>query len=271
MPQLSEQLLKISKAKVIALAFLVVAFTVSFSQAGAFAQEVPYTIPTNQTSPVVESPQNVATTSATSSRTIVWTWQSPAGGLTPGATSTDETPVTERPTDIISFGYELSKAGTVATSGTVASSVLTVTTPVTEYGDYTLYVWSISRAGDVSVKASGSITIAATTVTPQPVAEVPIVSDTTETTPPPSAPQPQPRKTTPSTTVNFSKTPGYVANIPGADILATTNANEAVAGRATEPLDIIAVMRTVPLYAWAAIVAVAYVIMRVLLRVTVNL
>lgn len=279
MPQLSEQLLKISKAKVIALAFLVVALSVSFYQASAFAQEVPYTIPTNQTSPVVESPRNVAATSATSNRSIVWTWAAPAGGLTPDASSPEAADpnaqppasATTQPTDIVLFGYELFKTGNQVTSGTVGSSALAITTPVTENGEYTLYVQSVTRAGDMSAQTSGSITISATTVVvPQPDAEV-SATGTAETTPPPSTPVQRPRKTTPSTAVNFSKTPGYVTNIPGADVLAATNANDAPAGRGTEPFDIIAVMKTVPWYAWVAIVAVAYVIMRVLLRVTVNL
>ena len=278
-PRQTGLVLKISKANVIALVFLVVALTVSFYQASAFAQEVPYTIPTNQTSSVVEGPRNVAGTSANSNRSIVWTWAAPAGGLTPDASSSEVTnpnaqptaPATQQPSDIVLFGYELFKTGNPVTSGTVGSSALTITTPVTENGDYTLYARSITRAGDVSAKTSGSITISATnTLAPQPDAEAPAIS-TAETTPPPSVPQQSPRKTTPSTAVKFSKTPGYIANIPGADVLATTNANDAPAGRGTEPLDIIAVMKTVPWYAWATIVAVAYVIMRVLLRVTVNL
>ena len=259
--------LKLSTTRTLALALFVSVLGITFIPATAYAEDAPSSQPTNQTGQVVESPSGVMTTSSTTNRTIVWKWSAPAGGLTPDATDPAETPPVERSTDIISFGYELSKADAVVASGIVGSDILTVTTPVTENGDYTLYVWSVTRAGDVSTKAAGSITIVTPFVTSPPATEV-VVPVVASTPAPASIPTKSTRTTARKTAVVFS-TPGYVANIPGADVLAISN--NSTQDTANKAFDLWGVIIAVPWYAWAGVIIVGYIVKRVLWRVVLNL
>ena len=260
--------LKLSTTRTLALALFVSVLGITFIPATAYAEDAPSSQPTSQTGQVVESPSGVMATSSTTNRTIVWKWSAPAGGLTPDATDPAETPPVERSTDIIRFGYELSKADAVVASGAVASDILTVTTPVTENGDYTLYVWSITRAGDVSAKVVGGITIVTPVVTspPAPEAVVPVV---TRAPAPASMPVRSTRTAAPKTAVIFSTTPGYVANIPGAEVLAVSN--NSTQDTTNKRFDLWGVVTAVPWYAWAGIVIVGYVVKRILWRVVLNL
>jgi hypothetical protein len=142
------------------------------------AEDPPNTDSGNQTGTVVDSPGPPNATSSTNDDNIVWVWTIPASGLTPDAPTDPSqvtTPPSERPTDIIQFGYELSNAGGAVASGTVDSSVLTVTTPVTQDDTYTFKIWSINRVAATSAPAVGTVTI---NTTPPPV------TPTTPVTPP---------------------------------------------------------------------------------------
>ena len=137
----------------------------------------------------VQSPGMPSATSSASNHTIVWVWTAPAGGLTPDASavaspttqtipsadSTQTQLANEQPTDIIQYGYELSKQGAVITSGIVNADTPTVTTMVTEDGDYVFKVWSVTRIAAISAPAIGGITIA--TPAPDPSTLPPIGND----------------------------------------------------------------------------------------------
>ncbi len=150
------------RTKILAFTLFVSTLVFSFIPLSVHAEATPNTDPANQTGTVVDSPGAPTATSSTNDDAIVWVWTAPASGLTPDAPTDPSqitTPPSEQPTDIIQFGYELSNAGGVVTSGTVDSSVLTVTTPVTQDDTYTFKVWSINRVAATSAPAVGTITI----------------------------------------------------------------------------------------------------------------
>lgn len=164
------------RVKALILALSAVVLALPFFSHAAFAEDTPSSVsdPANQTdSHTVPSPGIPSATSSAADHTIVWAWAAPAGGLTPDAAkaqdpaqpdpSNDQTlqtqTATEQPTDIIQYGYELSKQGIVVTTGVVSADTPTVTTTVTEDGDYVFKVWSVNRIAAVSAPAFGSITI----------------------------------------------------------------------------------------------------------------
>jgi hypothetical protein len=189
MRELTGRVLRIPKATLLARALLLSALTVALIPVTTHAEEAPNSDPPKQIYTQVESPSGVAAISQQNDKTIVWTWQAPANGLTPDASTVvvDEqgNPVEPQPTehssDIVSFGYQLTKDGVGIVSGTVSSDVLTATTLVTENGDYTLYVWSINRVGEESAKSSGTTNVFVPIPNLPPIKEedIPLPLDTT--------------------------------------------------------------------------------------------
>jgi len=183
----------------------------------------------------VESPGVPTATLQAGSNDIVWSWTTPAGGLTPDASNTEdpEQIATEQPTDITKFQYEFSMKGEVITYSTIESSVLTVTTPATEDGDYTLRIWSVTRGGVPSEAVVGSVAFAVTipNLPDLPPIEVPAPIDTTPLI---NSPVSAGGSTTGGSTpiVNRDPISNSVGN-PISDILSATNLDQAVAGADT--------------------------------------
>jgi hypothetical protein len=133
----------------------------------------------------VKAPGTPVATSPTNDGTIDWEWTTPEGGLTPDAPTTppeqpaettnpaDPTddplqPVGEQPaapaptehaTDIMKYGYQLSRNNVVVEQGTVDATSTKVTTSVTRSGDYLFQLWSITRDNHFSDIAYGFITV----------------------------------------------------------------------------------------------------------------
>jgi len=184
----------------------------------------------------VESPGVPVATLQTGSNDIVWNWTLPAGGLTPGAEDIGEDPeqlVTEHSTDITKFQYEFSKQGEGITFGTVDSNILTVITPATEDGDYTLRIWSVTRAGVPSEAVSGMVTFAVTIpdLPDLPPIEVPAPINTTPLI---NSPVSVGQSTTGGSTPIVNRDPiNNSVGDPISNILQATNLDQAVAGADT--------------------------------------
>jgi hypothetical protein len=164
MRALYEQVRRVPSVKALAFILFALLLVSSIFPSSVFADDTTNSDPVNQVGPTVESPGIPSATSSASDYTIVWVWTPPAGGLTPDApaadpSQTDPSVQTGQPSDIIQFGYELSTQGTVIKSDVVDSNVLAVTTPVTQDGEYTFKVWSITRVAATSAPAVGGITI----------------------------------------------------------------------------------------------------------------
>jgi len=272
------------KSILLAFALLLPALTVCFFPANTYAQETQDLEPPKQLSTQVESPSGVVAVSQQNDKTIVWTWQMPAHGLTPDADTVvlDEqgNPVqpqpTEHATDIVSFHYQLVKDETPIVSGAVGSEVLTATTLVTENGDYTLYVWSVNRAGEESVKSAGTTNVFVPIPNLPPIKEenIPIPLDTTPLVKVPMVESSG--NTAPSPRVPSSNSPGYLTNSPSASVLsANSNSPNTInqvetAGVATTSTQGWVVLG-IPWYYWLVVLAVSYIIVRVLYRFTVHL
>jgi hypothetical protein len=283
MRKLIGRVLLIPKATVLALALLLPVLSVSLFPVNAFAEEPAVETP-NQIATPAESPTGVEATTEANNKTIVWTWNAPASGLTPdaGTVVVDENgnPVdpqpTERSTDIIGFGYELVKDGQSITAGVVNFDILTVTTTVTDNGDYTLYVWSITRAGGESAKSAGYMAVFIPIPNLPPINEedIPLPLDTTPLVTVPIVEPGGSTQTSPE--VNASNNPGYVTNAPSASVLSANNSvsnptNQVeTAGVATTSTQGWVVLG-IPWYYWLVVLAVSYVIVRLLYRYTVHL
>jgi len=167
-----------AKARIIAIAMFVSLFVLFLLPTSAFAEEVPSSENTTElpAGPTVQAPGTPSATSANDTKNIVWVWSAPAGGLTPDAVVVEGEVPAEQPTDIIQYGYELSK-GSFVSSGTVGSDVTTLTTPVSEDGTYTFNIWSITRAGAVSDPVTTTMTVLTPIVLPPvlPPIETPAV------------------------------------------------------------------------------------------------
>ena len=278
MLELIGRVLKLPKARIVALALFVPACTSIFLPANSYAEGTASPEPPAQTAKVVESPSAVTATSATNDRTIVWTWAVPAGGLTPDATSpqvdSNGTPAsTEQSTDIIQFGYRLSKDGTTQASGVVGSDILTITTPVTDNGDYSLSVWSVSRAGDMSAEVSGSTTVSMPDLVPIEDSSIPVPINAPPLVTPLIVGS---ANTAPIASTNTSSNPGYVINTPSASVLsankiATDNVKEVAATGVANTSSQGWVVLGIPWYFWLVILAASYAAMRIIVRYTANL
>ena len=284
MRKLIGRVLIIPKAILLALALLLPALGVFLFSANTYAQEPTSNENSQQISGPIESPTNVGATSEANNKTIVWVWNAPSGGLTPDA----DTPVldengnpvdpqpTERPTDIIGFGYELVKDNTNITNGVVNSDILTATTPVTDNGDYTLYVWSITRAGGESAKSAGYTTVFIPIPNLPPIKEedIPLPLDTTPLVVVPIVEPSGTSQTSPQ--ANSSNSPGYLTNTPSASVLSANNAipnnvnQPATAGVAKTSTQGWVVLG-IPWYFWLVVLVISYVIVRLLYRFTVHL
>ena len=283
MRELFGRVLTIPKATLLALGLLLPALTVSFFPINTYAEEAQNNESPQQTAPQVESPSGVVAISQQNDKTIVWSWQAPAGGLTPDAgMDVDEegNPVEPQPTehasDIISFGYQLVKDGTGIVSGIVGSEVLTATTLVTENGDYTLYVWSITQAGEVSEKSSGTTNVFVPIPNLPPIKEedIPLPLDTTPLVPVPMVESSGSNTAEPRATTQNK--PGYLTNSPSASVL-SANSNTPNAANQVETAGVATtstqgwVVLGIPWYYWLVVLAVSYIIVRLLYRYTVHL
>jgi len=283
MRELFGRVLTIPKATLLALGLLLPALTVSFFPINTYAEEAQNNESPQQTVPQVESPSGVAAISQQNDKTIVWSWQAPAGGLTPDAgMDFDEegNPVEPQPTehasDIVSFGYQLVKEGTGIVSGIVGSEVLTATTLVTENGDYTLYVWSITRAGEVSEKSSGTTNVFVPIPNLPPIKEedIPLPLDTTPLVQVPMVESAGSNAAEPRATTQNK--PGYLTNSPSASVL-SANSNTPNAANQVETAGVATtstqgwVVLGIPWYYWLVVLAVSYIIVRLLYRYTVHL
>jgi len=272
------RVLKLPKARIVALALFVPACTSFLLPVNSYADDAVSSGPPAQTAKAVESPSAVIATSATDDRTIVWTWAAPNGGLTPDATSpqvdSNGNPVSaEQSTDIVQFGYRLSKDGFTTTSGTVGSDILTITTPVTDNGDYSLSVWSVSRAGDVSAEVSGNTTVSMPDLVPIEDSSIPVPINAPPLVTPLIVGS---ANTAPIASTNTSSNPGYVINTPSASVLsankiATDNVKEVAATGVANTSSQGWVVLGIPWYFWLLILAASYAAMRIIVRYTANL
>jgi len=272
------RVLKLPKARIVALALFVPACTSFLLPVNSYADDAVSSGPPAQTAKAVESPSAVTATSATDDRTIVWTWAAPNGGLTPDATSpqvdSNGNPVSaEQSTDIVQFGYRLSKDGFTTTSGTVGSDILTITTPVTDNGDYSLSVWSVSRAGDMSAEVSGSTTVSMPDLVPIEDSSIPVPINAPPLVTPLIVGS---ANTAPIASTNTSSNPGYVINTPSASVLsankiATDNVKEVAATGVANTSSQGWVVLGIPWYFWLLILAASYAAMRIIVRYTANL
>ena len=143
----------------------------------------------------VKAPGTPVATSPTNNGTIDWEWTTPEGGLTPDAPTTapeqpaettdpvDPTtdpsqPVGEQPqqpsapaptehaTDIVKYGYQLSRNNVVVEQGTIDATSTKVTTSVNRSGDYLFQLWSITRDNHFSDIAYGFFTVQFPVVVP---------------------------------------------------------------------------------------------------------
>jgi hypothetical protein len=164
------------------------------------AQKAPadenYVVP-NDTDPTtidqsnpVKTPGTPVATSPITDGSIDWEWTLPEGGVTPDAPTEQPTEPTdpettpdpaevpaepqppvvqpapaEHATDIIKYGYELTRYGTVYEQGTIASTETKVTTNVRSSGDYMFKLWSITRENRLSDIAYGYFTVVLPVVT----------------------------------------------------------------------------------------------------------
>ena len=166
MQGLNGRVLIIPRAKTLALLMFVSLLTVSSLPAIARAETLETGEQTQPVENTVEPPQLVQLLSPPGDRTLVWSWSLPVGGLNPDATQPPEgeAPVPNA-TDIVQFGYRLTKQGSdTPVVGVVNSDTLGLTTVVTEDGEYSLSVWSITRAENKSPEVVATVTI----VTPTP-------------------------------------------------------------------------------------------------------
>ena len=272
------RVLKLPKARIVALALFVPACTSFLLPVNSYADDAVSSGPPAQTAKAVESPSAVTATSATDDRTIVWTWAVPNGGLTPDATSpqvdSNGNPAsTEQSTDIVQFGYRLSKDGTTQASGVVGSDILTITTPVTDNGDYSLSVWSVSRAGDMSAEVSGSTTVSMPDLVPIEDSSIPVPINAPPLVTPLIVGS---ANTAPIASTNTSSNPGYVINTPSASVLsankiATDNVKEVAATGVANTSSQGWVVLGIPWYFWLLILAASYAAMRIIVRYTANL
>lgn len=192
---------QLSKAYFIAAALFVSLMVLFVFPMAAHAEEVPPTDTTfitptdsdpntiDQGNPV-KTPGTPVATSPTNDGSVDWEWTQPEGGLTPDAPVEDTTPDTtpadpavtdppveadpaaepvvaapvEHPSDIIKYGYELSTQNSVVVRGYVDSTENKVTTNVTNSGDYTFKLWSITRENHFSDIAYGFFTVVLPTV-----------------------------------------------------------------------------------------------------------
>ena len=278
MQELHGQTLIIPKARIVALVLFVAVLAASLFSHATYAEES--SDPIKQIGASVESPSGVTATSPTNDRTIVWTWSAPAGGLTPGSENPelDEegSPLAQQSTDIVSFGYDLYKDGNSLTSGVVDASVLTVTTAVAENGDYTLYVWSITRADDTSAKASGAMTVFIPIPNLPPIKEedIPVPLDTAPLAPVPLVDSVGSAPTAPQ--ANVTNTPGYLTNNSSASVLSAksaipTNVDQAAVASVAKTSSQGWVVLGLPWYFWLVLLVASYIIVRVLYRITVHL
>jgi len=284
MRELIGRVLIIPKAKTLALAFFMFALTLSFVPANTFAEEPTNSEPPEQISAPVEGPSGVTATSEASNKSIVWIWNAPAGGTTPDADTIvlDEngSPVDPQPTehssDIIGFGYELFKGDISLTAGVVGPDALTVTTPVVDNGDYTLYVWSISRGDGDSAKSAGYMTVFVPIPNLPPIKEedIPLPIDKTPLV---IVPVVEPNGNTQSSPeVNSSNSPGYLTNTPSASVLSANNAlpdtvNQTAAAGVAKTSTQGWVVLGIPWYFWLVVLVVSYIIVRLLYRFAVHL
>lgn len=144
----------------------------------------------------VQDPGEPTATSPPDDHDIVWEWAPPKDGLTPDAPVTDPAepveptdqpvePPTERPTDIIKYGYRLTNEGILVITEEVESNINTVTIKVINDGNYKFELWSINREAKLSAGVSGNITITspvpivpifAPLEIPEPIGAAPIVA-----------------------------------------------------------------------------------------------
>ena len=276
--------LKIPKARVVALA-LFVSLSTFLVPVTSYAEDPPSSEPSNQTEPVapiVESPIDVRATSPSNDRTIVWTWSPPESGLTPDVEDVEEggdpistTPV-EHSTDIVSFGYELTKDDVLIGTppNVIDATDLTVTTPVDANGDYTLHVWSITRAGEVSAKATGMVTIFVPIPNLPPIEDA-IIPTPIHTAPIVAMPIAGTANAAPTPSAGAANEPGYEISAPSASVLgnnvASDNLDEVASAGVAKTSNQGWVILGVPWYFWLLILAASYVAMRYVVRFTANL
>jgi len=222
----------IPKAKTIALLLLASLLTVSLLPTTAQAETFETGEQTQPIEAIVEAPQVVQLLSAPGDRTLVWSWSLPSGGLTPDASEPPEgEDPTPNATDIVQFGYRLTRQGSeTPVVGVVNSDTLGLTTVVTEDGEYSLSVWSITRAENKSAEVVATVTI----VTPAP--ELPplapikedVIPDPIDTSTLLSKPVASPGTSSNTSTPKTSKRDGYPINSVTPNVLSATDGKKDV-------------------------------------------
>jgi len=273
MRELTGRVLTISKAKTLALALLVALLSLFVSPANLYAQEPSNTETVTQTGPALDTPENVTATSPTNNRDIVWTWTAPDGTSAPDENGNP----TEPPrTDIVNFGYMLTKDSVEVTSGKVEATIYTVTTSTIDNGEYVLSVWSIDKDGIQSKAATGSIKIFIPIPNLAPIEEATIPAPIINTMPVLTTPIGGGTNTSTAPQNSAANTPGYLTNAPSASVLGANNPTRdnfdevAVAGVAKASTQGWVILGT-PWYVWLLILAASYVAMRLLRRYTAHI
>ena len=164
MRKISRNAMLFKSARSVAMLIFVPVFVVSMASHSVHAEEDPKTQlqteePNGHSKPEVEAPNLPMAVSNADDPVVVWQWAAPAGGLTPDVSTVVGDESTELPTDIILYGYEVSNEKGIQASGQVSTDTPAVTTEAKSNGTYSIKVWSITRAQNISAPAIGTVTI----------------------------------------------------------------------------------------------------------------